>query len=167
MFNQNGFTFLAALMVVVIMGIMLGLTAQPWKTIMKREREQELLFRGLQYRKAIAAWNTRPGVTGSTTGVTPLNDLKDLLQDPRTLQKNKYLRQLYKDPMTGKGWTIIRDAGGKGIIGVASTSNDVPLKTSFSEYSGLDSFAGKNRYSDWRFVFGADPGTPPTIGMPQ
>jgi len=158
--NQNGFTFLAALMIVVIMGLMLGLAAQPWKTIMQREREQELLFRGLQIRNAIAAWNARK-VT------TPLNDLKDLLLDPRDLQKTKYLRQLYKDPMTGKDWTIIKDAtGAKGIIGVASTSNDAPLKTSFSEYSGLDAFAGKTKYSQWRFVFGVDPGPPLTTATP-
>ncbi|MGD0587068.1 MAG: type II secretion system protein [Oryzomonas sp.] len=167
MLNQNGFTFLAALMVVVIMGIMLGLTAQPWKTIMKREREKELLFRGLQYRKAIAAWNTRPATTGATPKVIPLNDLKDLLLDPSSLQHMKYLRQLYKDPMTGKEWSIIRDKGGKGIIGVASTSDDVPLKISFSEYSGLDSFAGKKKYSEWRFVFGADPGASSPIGQSQ
>lgn len=153
MLNQNGFTFLAALMIVVIMGIMLGLTGQPWKTIMKREREQELLFRGLQIRSAIAAWNAK------STKVTPLNDLKDLLLDPSSLQKRKYLRQLYKDPMTGKEWTLIKDKTGvKGIIGVASTSNDVPLKTSFSEYSGLDTFTDKKKYSEWRFVFGTDPG---------
>jgi type II secretory pathway pseudopilin PulG len=168
MLNQNGFTFLAALMVVVIMGIMLGLTAQSWKTIMKREREQELLFRGLQYKRAIAAWNTRPATSGATPKVIPLNDLKDLLLDPSSLQKAKYLRQLYKDPMTGKDWTIIRDnKGGKGIIGVASTSDDVPLKTSFSEYSGLDSLNQKKKYSDWRFVFGTDPGQVSPSGMPQ
>jgi len=165
--NQKGFTFLAALMVVVIMGIMLGLAAQPWKTIMKREREQELLFRGVQYRNAIAAWNSRAAASGATSKVIPLNDLKDLLLDPSSLQKVKYLRQLYKDPMTGKEWTIIRDKGGKGIIGVASTSNDVPLKTSFSEYSGLDAFAGKKKYSEWRFVFGSDPATISPVSMPQ
>jgi type II secretory pathway pseudopilin PulG len=166
--NQNGFTFLAALMIVVIMGIMYGLTGQFWKTIMKREREQELLFRGLQYRRAIAAWNTRPAVPGATPKVIPLNDLKDLLLDPSSLQKTKYLRQLYKDPMTVKGeWSIIRDKGGKGIIGVASTSNDVPLKNSFAEYSGLDTFVGKKKYSEWRFVFGADPGPVLPAGMPQ
>jgi type II secretory pathway pseudopilin PulG len=152
MLNQNGFTFLAALMIVVIMGIMLGLTGQPWKTIMQREREKELLFRGLQIRSAIAAWNAR-------SVVTPLNDLEDLLKDKRSLQTKKYLRQLYKDPMTGKDWTLIKDKTGvKGIIGVASTSNEEPLKISFSEYSGLDTFAGKKKYSDWRFVYGTDPG---------
>ena len=167
MLNQNGFTFLAALMVVVIMGIMLGLSAQPWKTIMKREREQELLFRGLQYRRAIAAWNSKSATSGATQKVIPLNKLDDLLLDPNSLQKVKYLRQLYKDPMTGKDWNIIRDKGGKGIIGVVSTSNDEPLKTSFSEYSGLDSFNQKKKYSDWRFVFGTDPGPVSPTDTPQ
>jgi hypothetical protein len=69
--------------------------------------------------------------------------------------------------MTGKDWTIIRDKAGKGIIGVASTSNDVPLKNSFVEYSGLDSFAGKKKYSEWRFVFGPDSGAASPISMPQ
>jgi type II secretory pathway pseudopilin PulG len=167
MLNQNGFTFLAALMIVVIMGIMLGLTGQSWKTIMKREREKELLFRGLQYRRAIAARNTRSAAPGTTPKVIPLNDLNDLLLDSSSLQKTKYLRQLYKDPMTGKEWAIIRDKGGKGIIGVASTSNDAPLKNSFMEYSGLNSFVGKKKYSEWRFVFGADPGPASTTVMPQ
>lgn len=167
MLNQNGFTFLAALMIVVIMGIMLGLTGQLWKTIMKREHEQELLFRGLQYKKAIAAWNTRPAAPGATQRIIPLNDLKDLLLDPSSLQKIKYLRQLFKDPMTGKDWTIIRDKGGKGIIGVASTSDGVPLKNSFLEYSGLDTFVGAKKYSDWRFVFGTDPGAVSPTGMQQ
>lgn len=158
---------MAALMIVVIMGIMLGLAAQPWKTVMKREREKELLFRGLQYRSAIAAWNTRPAAPGTTAKVIPLNDLKDLLLDPSALQKTKYLRKLYKDPMTGKDWTIIRDKAGKGIIGVASTSQDEPLKTSFAEYSGIDTFAGKKKYSDWRFVVGPDPGSSQPVTMPQ
>lgn len=150
-------------MIVVIMGIMLGLTAQPWKTVMKREREQELLFRGLQIRNAIRDWNGSNSSNPQSRVTTPLNDLKDLLEDPRSLQKKKYLRQLYKDPITGKDWTLIKDQTGvRGIVGVASTSDDVPLKASFSEYSGLD-FTGKKKYSDWRFVFGPDPGPPPTI----
>lgn len=165
--NQNGFTLLAALMIVVIMGIMLSLAAQPWKTIMKREREQELLFRGLQIRNAIAAWNGQLSSDKSNKAVTPLNDLKELLDDQRSLQKKKYLRQLYKDPITGKDWTLIKDTTGvKGIIGVASTSDQTPLKTSFSEYSGLDAFAGKTKYSQWRFVYGTDPGPPSTLTTP-
>jgi hypothetical protein len=50
---------------------------------------------------------------------------------------------------------------------VASNSDDEPLKNSFSEYSGLDNFAGSKKYSAWRFVFGTDPRQPPITGLPQ
>ncbi|MDA8430703.1 MAG: hypothetical protein M0T70_15735 [Geobacteraceae bacterium] len=156
---------------VMIIGIMLGLTGESWKTIMKREREKELLFRGSQIKEAIENWYnpkyTVPGVP-PRTAVHPLMDLKDLLQDPYTLTPLRYLPhnyatelddknpkcapncaklKVYQDPMTGKEWTIIRgtmgapgqsptvsaSAQGAGIIGVASQSDEKPLKTDFKD----------------------------------
>lgn len=130
--NRNGFTFLGAIFLVMLMGIMLGLTGQSWKTIMKREREKELLFRGSQIKEAIENWYnpkyTVPGVA-PRAAVHPLMDLKDLLQDPYTLTPMRYLPhtyateldgknpkcapdcpklKIYQDPMTGKEWTLIR-----------------------------------------------------------
>ena len=61
---------------VVVMGIMLGAIGQSVRVIMKREREKELIFRGLQYRDAIERWSKK--------GNVPLQDLKDLLKDPRS-----------------------------------------------------------------------------------
>jgi len=177
--NRNGFTFLMAIFMVMIIGIMLGMTGQSWKTIMKREREKELLFRGSQIKEAIENWNnpkyTVPGVA-PRAAVRPLMDLKDLLQDTYTLTPLRYLPhsyaaeldvnnpkcapdcaklKVYQDPMTGKEWTIIRgtignpgtpgnpvvsqgptistSTQGAGIIGVASKSDEEPLKTDFKD----------------------------------
>jgi type II secretory pathway pseudopilin PulG len=168
--NRNGFTFLMAIFMVMIIGIMLGLTGQSWRTIMKREREKELLFRGSQIKEAIENWNnpkyTVPGVA-PRAAVRPLMDLKYLLDDPNTTSHLRYLShtyatelddknpkcapdcaklKVYQDPMTGKEWTIIRgnlsagqpvEAGagvqGAGIIGVASKSDEEPLKTDFKD----------------------------------
>jgi len=166
--NRNGFTFLTAIFMVTIIGIMLGLTGQSWKTIMKREREKELLFRGSQIKEAIENWyNPNYSVNGVKWNAShPLMDLKDLLNNPYTLTPLRYLPQsydtklegknqkcgadcatlkIYQDPMTGKEWTIIRgnknNAGefaavsagiqGAGIIGVASKSEEEPLRTNF------------------------------------
>src|ERR1035438_8599896 len=94
--NRNGFTYLLALVIIMIMGIMLGVMGQSWKTIVQRDREEELLFRGSQIRDAITRWyKPRPGQPPPT----PLHDLKDLLEDPRSLTKIHYLRRLYTDPM--------------------------------------------------------------------
>jgi type II secretory pathway pseudopilin PulG len=133
--NQNGFTYILALTIVVIMGIMLGLVGQSWKTISQREKEKELLFRGSQIKEAIENWNnpkyTSPGIPPRNRH--PVMDLKDLLQDPYSLSKMRFLPhtyaaevddrnpkcapdcaklKIYQDPMTGKEWTIIRGSIG-------------------------------------------------------
>jgi len=151
--NKNGFTYLMALILIMIMGIMLGAVGQSWQTIMKREKEAELLFRGSQIKEAITAWNTPSKTVGQIQQVvTPLTDLKHLLEDPRTVDKKRYLRRMYTDPLTDKEWVIIRDPMTKAITGVASSSQDTPLKVdNFPD--DLKDLAGKQKYSDWRFIY--------------
>lgn len=147
-FNGKGHTYLAVLMMVIIMGILLCAVGRSWHTVMKREREEELLFRGGQIRDAISRWY-KPRAGGHAA--TPLRDLKDLLQDPRTPRTVRHLRRLYKDPVTNGEWVIITDPV-KGIQGVASAGRDMPLKTTgFPEE--LKDFTGNKHYSDWRFIY--------------
>jgi type II secretory pathway pseudopilin PulG len=154
--NDRGFTYLMALMIIMIMGIMLGMVGETWKTIMQREREEELLFRGTQIMDAIERWNK-----GANHVKTPLRELKDLVQDPRTLTTTRYLRRLYNDPMTGKDWNVITDPN-LGITGVASTSQGKPLKVGGFP-AGLEFLEKKEKYSDWLFVTGQQkPGVPTT-----
>lgn len=152
--SSEGFTYLVALVIVVIMGVMLGGIGQTWQRVMKREREEELLFRGNQIRNAIVRWNKpRPGQHVAT----PLRDLQHLLSDPRSLTNVRYLRRLYIDPLTNKEWLLITDPV-KGIIGVASSSEEAPLKqTDFPDE--LKDFDWKTKYSDWRFIY--RPQSPP------
>jgi len=151
--NNKGFALLAVLTIVIVMGISLGAVGLSWRIIMQREREEELLFRGSQIRDAITRWYALKSVDQAAM---PLRDLKDLLKDPRTPQTVRYLRRLYADPMTNKEWEVINDPS-KGIQGVASTSQETPLKTAgFPE--DLQDFNGKARYSEWRFVY--TPATP-------
>ncbi|HEX9078486.1 MAG TPA: type II secretion system protein [Desulfuromonadaceae bacterium] len=146
--NCKGFTYLIALMLVMVMGIMLGIIGQSWRIVMQREREAELLFRGSQIKDAITRWYTpRPGQPAAM----PLRDLNDLLRDPRSASTVRYLRRLYNDPITGKEWSVISDPS-RGISGVASTSQDKPLKVDgFPD--GLQDLAGKAHYSEWQFVY--------------
>ena len=129
--NRDGVTFLMAIFMVMIIGIMLGLTGQSWKTIMQREREKELLFRGSQIKEAIENWyNPAYKIPGVTRGrVHNLTEMKYLLEDPHTLTPIRYLPHTYgteldgknprcapdcpkikllEDPMTGKEWEIIK-----------------------------------------------------------
>jgi len=146
--KSSGFTLVAVLVMVVIMGIMTGIAGQSWRTFMAREREEELIFRGSQYRDAITRWHApRTGQRAAP----PLNDLKDLLLDPTTLTKTRYIRRLYKDPLTGEDWVPLKDPV-RGIIGVASSSNDPPMKqANFPD--GLEYLEGKKKYSEWQFTY--------------
>ena len=148
--NRKGITFMLAMATVVILGILLGVTGQSWRIIMKREKEKELLFRGNQIKEAIESYRGQ----GKANTVLPLYDLKVLLtKDPNN--KRRSLRRLYTDPMTVKGeWRLISGTTNKGeIIGVASTSQEAPLKVSFTNISSLSSFTGRKKYSDWEFVY--------------
>lgn len=145
--SSAGFTYLAALMLIMLSGIMLGLAGRTWKQVMQREKEEELLFRGKQIYDAIYRWNKPlPGQHPPTN----LSELSYLLKDPRTAGTRRYLRKLYKDPMTGEEWVLIKDPV-RGVIGVASASGEEPIKQANFPDEFKD-FEGKTKYSDWKFV---------------
>ena len=152
LFSEKGFTLLAVLFIVMIMGIMLGMMGETWSMIMRRDREEELLFRGKQIKDAINRFATAAGPTGAaTTTVTPLGDLRFLYEaDPRFLERRRYLRKNYLDPITGKEWQVIKDPI-KGITGVVSSSEQEPLKqANFPEE--FKDFEKKKKYKEWQFV---------------
>ncbi|NVN98783.1 MAG: type II secretion system protein [Geobacteraceae bacterium] len=163
--SKSGFTYIAALFMVVIMGILMGAVGQSVKVIMKREREKELIFRGLQYRDAIERWNKKPNPQ-------PLKDLKDLekLTQSSNVDRSKdsLIRKLYNDPVTGGEWKALPTPPDpiQGIWGVASTSGDEPFKqANFPEV--IKNFEGKKKYSDWEFVYKRTPaGAAPAPGSP-
>lgn len=171
--SAAGFTYIAALVLVIVMGIMLGVVGQTWTQIMKREREQELIFRGTQIVQAIRRWRKpRP----PHNQPLPLRELEHLLKDPASFANVRHLRRLYKDPLTDKEWRIIKDSTGNNIIGVASTSEEEPLRQSFQTMTPLSadekyleqmfkSFEGKKKYSEWEFAYRGEavaPGTTTT-----
>jgi len=143
-----GFTYLAVLFVVAIMGVGLALTGEVWYTAARREKEAELLFIGNQYRKAIERF-----YRGGPAPQYPRN-IEDLLKDPRRPTPERYLRRLYPDPMSGKSdWGIVKAPDG-GVMGVYSLSQEQPLKS--AGFLPRDqAFAGTAQYADWKFVYSA------------
>jgi type II secretory pathway pseudopilin PulG len=145
--RQRGSALLMVLVAVVVVGLVAGIAGQSWRSLMQRAREAELLWRGEQYRQAISQYYL---VKQGPRNTYPVK-LEDLLKDPRFLQPVRHLRQLYNDPMTGGEWEIIKAPGG-GVAGVRSTSRLEPFqKDGFP--TELESFKGKDSYSQWEFVF--------------
>ena len=150
--NPRGFTYIGLLAILIIIGISLGAAGKYWQNVILRDKEEELLFRGDMYRQAIERYYY--AVPGRPQYPKTIDDL---LQDPRTAGK-RYLRQKYKDHMTGEDFVVVEvlDQLGKHIIGVHSPSDKTPLKQAnfFDEYQ---SFIGKTKYSDWLFVAAIQP----------
>lgn len=145
--GNGGFTYIALLAAIVIIGISLGSAGKYWKNIMTREKEEELLFRGSQYREAIDRYRT--AIPGRLNQYPPSID--ELLKDSRTVEGKRYLRQRYKDPVSGEDFVEVRDQLSRRIVAVHSPSDKEPLKVGNfpDEYR---EFEGKNRYSDWVFL---------------
>ena len=140
--------YLIALVFIAITTLALGSAAQVWQVTQQREREQQLLFVGSQFRDAIGAYFE--STPGGAKRYPPQFD--DLLKDPRYLSTRRYLRRVYTDPITGKAdWGLVRAPDG-GIAGVYSLSEKRPLKT-----SGFDAndaaFEDKTSYVEWKFVY--------------
>jgi type II secretory pathway pseudopilin PulG len=146
--TQSGVTYLALLLAIALLGTMLALAGTVWQNVQQREKERELLFVGDQFRQAIGNYyESTPG-----TAKQYPKKLEELLQDNRFPNTRRYLRQLYRDPMTGsKEWGLVTGPGNV-IIGVHSLSNTAPLKTgNFAKRD--EGLAGKSSYSDWQFVY--------------
>jgi len=146
--RQAGVTYLAVLLLVALMGATLGAAGVLWHTAQMREKERELLFVGNEYRRAIQLY-----YLNSPGGVRQYpRELADLVRDPRQPAVKRYLRKLYRDPMTGKPeWGLVKNPDGS-IAGVYSLSDAAPFKTANFSKGDAD-FEGKEKYSDWKFVY--------------
>ena len=151
--REHGFTYIALLILVAVMGVALATTGKVWSTAMKREKEQELIFVGDQFRNAITLYSRRsPGQSASY----PVS-LEDLLRDPRYADTRRYLRKIYLDPISNSmEWGLIKGPHGE-IFGVHSLSAEEPLKKNNFSLADKD-FEGKMHYSDWVFMIAAQPG---------
>ncbi|MBI3145180.1 MAG: type II secretion system protein [Pseudogulbenkiania sp.] len=146
--RQAGFTYLGVLILVALMGTLLAATGEVWSTVQRRQKEQELLFVGNQFREAIRLYYERsPGGAKRYP-----RTLEDLLLDNRYPTTQRYLRKIYVDPMTGKQeWGLIK-APDEGIAGVYSLGRGIPLKVdNFEERNAA--FKGALRYSRWQFSY--------------
>jgi type II secretory pathway pseudopilin PulG len=144
--SERGFSYIGLLALVALIGIFLSAAGEVVSTAVRHERETELLWVGHEYRMAIARYFNR-----NRAYPQALEDLLGTTGDP-TVQV-RYLRRLYRDPMTNAvDWTLIPAPAGGGIIGVASSSKRAPLKTAGFDDADLD-FADASSYGDWQFKF--------------
>jgi type II secretory pathway pseudopilin PulG len=83
----------AMLVTLAIMSIALSVAMPTWRNMVQREKEEELIFRGQQYARAIGLFQRK-----YAAAYPP---------DIETLLKGKFLRKKYRDPMVEDGEFLV------------------------------------------------------------
>jgi len=169
-----GYTLVAMVVIFTVMTVGLAATLPYWSKIMQRDKEEELIFRGLQYAEAIRLFQLR-------FGRYPVR-----LEELMTVRP-RCLRQLWKDPMTASGdWGLVLAQAGRrgraearrrgdrtggqvsavspqdltaasglsqrdGRSGELRTVGPILGVHSTSTESGAKAFQGSKQYSSWKF----------------
>jgi hypothetical protein len=146
---QSGLAYLAILFLVAALSISMAVVTQNEDTLLKREKEQDWLFMGKQYQRAIASYYNQ-----SPDGIKTLpNKIEDLLLDKRFIISVRHLRKAYYNPIDPQeSWILIRNQQNQ-IIGVYNPSLLQIISTKIiAEYQENTGDKITN-YSDVKFVF--------------
>lgn len=145
--RQQGVIYLMLLIVIATMGAGLAATGTFWHEVQQRAKEQELLFVGLQYRRAIEQYYE---ISSGGNRYPP--SIEALLLDERTPSIRRFLRRPYRDPLTNSSeWGLVRAPDG-GIMGIYSQAEGKPIRqVNFPKVLNWDSKPAS--YADWKFVY--------------
>lgn len=154
--RQRGVIFLALMIVIATLGAGLAATGTFWHEAQQRAREEELLFIGQQYRRAIKQYYEAAG----SNRYPP--SLEALLLDERTPSIRRHLRRPYRDPLSNlPEWGLVLAPQG-GIMGIYSQATGKPIKqANFPAALNWDS--GQASYAEWKFVYVPTQGHPGSI----
>lgn len=88
--SEAGYNLVILVMVITVMNIVIAASLPLWSSVIRRDKEEELIFRGLQYAEAIRVFQNR-------FGRLPVR-LEELVE-----VKPRSIRQLWKEPMSDNG----------------------------------------------------------------
>lgn len=119
--HDGGFTYLALLVSIAIVGIWLLALSEVWSSTLRNRQLAQLEWVGQQFTQAIGGYyQASPGLNKRYPA-----SLQDLLEDRRGLVIRRYLREVYLNPLSGKrDWELVLSADGR-VIGVRVTASDV------------------------------------------
>lgn len=149
--SKSGYALLLAIIAINILAILSLKAKVLWDTEIMRDLEEELVFRARQYVNAIEMYRKK------NANMYPKN--------LEVLFEKKFLRKLYKDPISETGkWNLVMQTLTPGkkvllvvpetllpqfinnarLVGVSSTSNEDSFRI----------YRGKTKYIEWAFYLG-------------
>lgn len=147
--SSAGITLLAVMVALALMIAVLLATLTVWWQERAREKQAELLWVGARFSEAIGRYyEAAPDAARRYP-----ERLEDLLEDARLPGTQRYLRKIYRDPITNSvAWGTVVAPGG-GIMGVYSQSKAAPIRGAGKSAAGrMD--PGAKHYSEGKFNYG-------------
>ncbi len=175
--GARGYAMAALLVMIGVMAVMMTVAMPAWRQMVQREKEEELIFRGQQYVRAINLFQRK-----YAAAFPPNVD---------TLLSQHFLRKKYRDPMTedgefqvlyqmsaqqpgqtGRGGTQTPGRGGPGTTGQGTPGGQSAQQgsspfgggtlgprggmigvASKSTDTSIRLYNGRNHYNEWQFIF--------------
>ena len=116
--SQRGYVLLVLLLMISMMAIAALVVLTPMKFQIERDREEEMIHRGVQYTRAVRKYFRK------------FNRYPTKLEDLDSSNNTRYLRKHYKDPVTGQDFKLlhygdpgVRMGGLAGLLGQANQPN--------------------------------------------
>ncbi len=140
---------------IAIMSLMLSVAMPTWRTLVQREKEEELIWRGQQYDRALQLYRKKTASPGA-----PSID---------ALVEGRFLRKKYKDPITNGDFEVVGLSPAGNAPGVQQPQRGfgqlIGGVKSKSKAKSLRILNGRSVYSDWQFTYvpwkpGGQPTTP-------
>ncbi len=137
---QDGYILLSILLAVTFLALALMVAAPAVVQQVKRDREDEMIHRGAQYARAIKKFVRK-------FGRYPVS-----MEQLENTNNIRFLRQRYKDPITGKEWRLLHygdqltlpGQGGTGVAGGTPRPTSSPSGSagSFGQQGPQSAFSG-------------------------
>ena len=153
--TERGFAMAGLLVAIALLSLALSVVMPSWKTLVQREKEEELIWRGQQYDRAIQLYRKKNAAPGA-----PSVD---------KLVEGRFLRKKYKDPITNADFEVVGVSPTPTAPGVQQPQRGfgqlVGGVRSKSKAKSLRVLNGRTVYSDWQFTYvpwkaGGQPTTP-------
>jgi type II secretory pathway pseudopilin PulG len=180
--GNRGYAMAALLVGMSVMAVLMSALLPVWSHMAQREKEEELIFRGKQYARAIGLFQRKYANTAPPT--------------IELLVEQRFLRKKYKDPITNDDFqpiyanqNAIQPPGGgptsqrPGQSVSASTPAPQPLQSGFgttgvgpqggvigvtskSKDESIKLYNGRSHYNEWAFVYIQTAQRPGQSGVP-
>jgi type II secretory pathway pseudopilin PulG len=162
--GETGYAMAALLVGMAVMAIVLSVAMPTWSHMIRREKEQELVFRGTQYARAINQYQ-RKFANASPPSLDVLIEqrlLRKKFKDPLSPNKDGEFQMLYlqnQSTIGGPGQSSRGSAsfpgGGRmgGSIGPSPTARGAIVGVA-SKNTGQSIlvYKGKDHYDEWHFI---------------